>query len=93
MTTDVLYHRKPELVAAEMDGERVMMDIRSGKYFSLRGVGGFIWDQIENPTSINTVVAAVEAAFETSDHAEVEQDVSAFMDQMIEAGLVMASNG
>ena len=46
------YTRKPDIIAANMDGEVVMMDIMSGKYYNLGTTDGAIWNLLESPSPI-----------------------------------------
>lgn len=86
--TQTLYQRRPDLVAANMDGERVMLDVQSGRYFSLRGVGAFIWDAIETPKSQQAIIDEISETFDTSNAGNVPGDVAKFLDQLQENGMV-----
>jgi PqqD family protein of HPr-rel-A system len=74
-------------LTAEVEGETVMFDPSKGKYFSLAGVGGRIWDLLEQPRSVADVCHAVSAEFEI-DASECQPEVVAFLDDLREAGLV-----
>jgi len=90
---ETLYQRKPELVAADMDGERVMLDIESGRYFALKGVGGFIWDAIEDPKSEAAIVEAIMEKFDTNSAESVPSDVAGFLISLVSSGLVLCHDG
>jgi hypothetical protein len=82
MTPDTLIRRNPELIAADMDGETVMMDIQSGHYYGINAVGSHVWALLETEQRLDTVVAAVLEAFETQDAMNVAKDVQAFLAEM-----------
>lgn len=42
--------------AADIDGEKVMMNIEKGKYLALNSVGSRIWDIINEKISVNDIV-------------------------------------
>jgi hypothetical protein len=82
MTPDTLIRRNPELIAADMDGETVMMDIQSGHYYGINAVGSHVWALLETEQRLDTVVAAVLEAFDTQDAMHVAEDVQAFLAEM-----------
>lgn len=75
------------LVAADMDGEKVMLNIENGNYYGLDSIGSRIWDLIEKPHSIREVVAVLCTEYD----AEIEicqHDVLKFLSQLHARGLV-----
>ena len=45
-----------EIDATDIDGDKVMMNLEKGMYFSLNSVGSRIWDIIENPTTADEII-------------------------------------
>lgn len=45
-----------EIDASDIDGDKVMMNLEKGMYFSLKSVGSRIWDIIENPTTADEII-------------------------------------
>lgn len=56
---DTVVAQAEGLVAVDMDDEKVMLHVKTGKYFGLDRVGGAIWELIAAPCSIGGVVAAL----------------------------------
>jgi hypothetical protein len=79
--------RAPDLIATDMDGETVMMDVESGIYFGLSGVGGRIWELLEDPRSAEDLTRAIMAEFDV-DPETCRTDVQSFLDSLLENGLV-----
>jgi hypothetical protein len=50
LDSTVVHH--PDIVAADMDGETVMMSIEAGEYFGLNDVGTFLWEFMAEPVRI-----------------------------------------
>lgn len=44
------------LVAAEMDGEIVMLSIDNGKYYGMDAVGSKIWNLVNEPLSFSDLI-------------------------------------
>lgn len=87
MTDAPRYHRITDIVSADMDGERVMMSIEQGAYFGLGGIGGMIWDLLEEPHSVAEIEARVMADYPV-DAETCRADVAAFLSDMERNGLV-----
>ena len=45
-----------KLDVTDLDGEKVMIDFESGKYFLLKGAANEIWDYIQNPIHISDIL-------------------------------------
>ena len=73
-----------------MDGELVVINFHSGLYYSSVGVGTAIWQLMEAGQSLGAIAATLSrdmhAPLET-----VEADVAGFLDQLLTAGLIEAS--
>lgn len=81
------YQRVSDIVSTDMDGERVMMSLDQGAYFGLGGIGGTIWDMLDQPRSIAELEAQVMAQYAV-DAETCRTDVAAFLADMERNGLV-----
>ncbi len=76
-----------DVLVQELQGEAVLLNIRSGQYFGLDEIGARMW-------SVLTTVPSFEAARETLlaeydvDAAQLEQDLRALLDKLLEHGLL-----
>lgn len=86
---ETLLIRNPELVAADMDGETVMLDVDSGRYFGLDPVGSHIWELLAHATSAQACAASIKAEFAITEDDDVESDLSAFLAQLVANGLIL----
>lgn len=83
-----LYRRNPDMVATEMDGDFVMMNIGTGEYYNIRGSGARIWELAGAPISELDIVKTLCDEFEV-DEAVCTTDVRAFLAEMLETGLIL----
>jgi PqqD family protein of HPr-rel-A system len=83
----IIVARSGSPLTAEVEGQTVMFDPAKGKYFALAGVGGRIWELLEQPRSVADVCDSVSAEFKI-DPSDCHADVLAFLDDLREAGLV-----
>lgn len=74
--------RNPDLISTNMDGDTVMMSIERGEYFGLGGIGGFVWDLLETPISVEALIQAVCNEYEVEE-AKCESDILHFADLLL----------
>lgn len=79
--------RDPDLIAAPMDGDLVMMCIESGNYYGVGGVGPRIWELLEQPVTVEAITAVICNQFDV-DADRCRPDIAAFVRQLLDAGLV-----
>lgn len=86
----VLEHKiiqQPGNIVSDMDGEKVILNIKNGKYYNLGEIGGYIWELIEKPVSINDLVTIIVADYEV-DSEECEEAILSFCSSLYSEGLI-----
>jgi hypothetical protein len=82
----------PDLIATDLDNNKVMMNLNSGKYYILDGIASRIWQLLETSPQISDIVDILIQEY----NIEYEQclaDLLRFFTKMVQAGLVaIASN-
>lgn len=78
-------------MARELDGEVVILDIPSGRYFALNDVGALVWECLEHDVDRSALVAVVTKAFDV-DEQTASVDIDALLGQLTEAGLLVESS-
>lgn len=79
--------RNPGIIAADMDGETVMMNVEKGEYYGLSGIGPFLWDLLVEPVSIETLCRRVLEEYDV-DEGTCRADVSGFVDDLMAKGVL-----
>lgn len=87
ITRQTIVARKNEIVAADMDGETVMMNIETGKYYNLGTTGGVIWSLLEQPIPVETLIEDLLAKYEVT-RQQCEEDVMDFLNEINKEGLL-----
>lgn len=80
--------RAKGIVASEISGEMVMMDVESGTYFALTGNGEFIWRKLETPTTVPELVAALEDEYDLGNQTDLEAGLHKLLTNLVERKLV-----
>lgn len=85
---DQIVVQAPGCIVSDMDGEKVMMSVESGKYYSLGQTGGRVWEMVAAPTAVKEIVEAL--LFEYDVEPEVcKEQVLAFLQQLAKERLIL----
>ena len=71
-----------------IDDEAVVMDIRSGHFFSLTGTALHVWGLSDGQRNRAEIVVAVQQNFPEADAQQIAFDVEGFLDELGEVDLV-----
>lgn len=70
-----------------VDDEYVILEVTSGRYFSLEEVGALIWEQLENERTTDELIDAVVSAYDV-DPERAAADVTDLIADLVDSGLV-----
>lgn len=87
LTMDSHLLRSKDLVAANMDGDTVMMSIESGHYFGIGGIGSRVWELLEFEVTLSDLMASILNEYEIDEEACLN-DLSEFISKLAKEGLV-----
>ena len=88
MTTNRSTIRTPEHVTvADLGGEAVLLDSRSGEYYGVNEVGARILELAQQPATIDAVLTDIVAAYDV-DESRLRSDALAFIDEMAKRRLI-----
>lgn len=77
-----------DVLFRELEGEAVMLDLGSERYYGLDEVGARIWQLLEEHHDVETVVAEMLAEYEV-DEEQLRRDMADLIDNLADAGLVI----
>lgn len=78
-------------IVSVMDGEKVILSIQNGKYYSLGQTGSQIWDLIEAPIAVNRLISTLMSEYEV-EPADCEGQVITFLGSLLEEGLIQTGD-
>ncbi|OFV95355.1 MAG: hypothetical protein A3F68_12365 [Acidobacteria bacterium RIFCSPLOWO2_12_FULL_54_10] len=79
-----------DVVFREIDGEGVLLNLKTGIYFGLNATGTRIWNLIEQHGSLLNVAEAMKSEYDVNPTI-LEQNLIELMGQLLERGLVQIS--
>jgi hypothetical protein len=79
-----------DVIFRDLEGEAVLLDLASGRYFGLNPVGTRVWTLLASGATVDAAIAALAAEFD-ADAGQIARDVEALLTEMIARGLVTAA--
>lgn len=80
----------PRVMSRELDGEAVLLDLASGRYFGLNPTGRRIWELLAPGKSLESVLDRLEAEFEAP-RSELAADLLDLVTRLERERLVLRS--
>ncbi len=77
----------PQVMSRLVGDETVLLDLASGVYFGLDGVGQRIWESVVEGNSLAQAVAVIVSEYDV-DEAQAQADVLEFAGDLVERGLL-----
>lgn len=92
VSTDARFARNHEVVTRKIDGELIIVPIRSGvgdlnSLYTLNPVGAVLWDFINEGHSVSDMVEKVCDEFDVT-AAQATRDIEAFLDSLLAERLI-----
>jgi coenzyme PQQ synthesis protein D (PqqD) len=81
------YIRTPHKASVDLEMEGVVLDLDSGVYFGLEGVGQRIWELLETPATPVSLRERLLEEYEVTDEV-VRSDTQRFMEQLLANKLI-----
>ncbi len=80
----------PQVMSRQVGDETVLLDLVSGVYFGLDGVGKRIWETVAEGQTLDETVAAITTEFDV-DEDQARADIIEFAEDLVQRGLLKAS--
>ena len=83
-----IYHLSEQVLAVQTNGEYVLMDYGSGKFFGIRGAAQVLVEPLQDGMTLDAMVDMVQRHYRV-DTSIAETDVRKILSRLIDAGLVL----
>ena len=85
--TDLRYRAMPSAVGEKLGEEVAILNVETGIYFGLQGVGAEVWELLDKAPTVDEIVAHLVQVYEV-DETRCRADVVALLASLQEAQLV-----
>ena len=79
------------VIATKQADTTILLDLRSGRYYTLNPVSGLIWSVFATAASVDNVITRVEEEFDAP-HEQLTNDVEEFVGALLSAELIQPAN-
>ncbi len=79
--------RNNNIDAIEMDGEKAMMDLEEGRYYTLNKTGSVIWDKLQEEKSILLLIKELLKEYDVEEK-KCEDEIIVFLNKLINDKLI-----
>jgi hypothetical protein len=79
---------EPHVVYETIDGETILMDLRTGNYFSIEKSGVTIWEVLAETGDVDELIRIAAGACEPGKSEEIKSDIQAFVKRLLNENLL-----
>lgn len=80
-------HQSPDVQGISMDGETVLLDLSTGRYYTLNRIGSVIWELCTGHHTISDIHAVLSDRFDVASERALD-DLVALVDDLIKERLL-----
>ena len=80
----------PDALARELNGEILLLDLRTSHYFGLTGTSARIWELVEAGESTDVIGDILAREFD-AEESLIKEEVTRFLDDLVARGLLIAA--
>ena len=90
---EVVFKKSASLIERRIDGEAILLDIKSGVYYDLKDVGVFIWEILSGGASARQIADAVAESFNVDAETALADTLELLNDLETEGLIVRDAEG
>jgi len=79
---------EPHIVHETIDGETILMDLRSGNYFSIEKSGAVIWEILIQTANVDTLIQKAGELSNPGQSDQVRSDIQNFVEKLLSEDLI-----
>jgi len=87
MLDRIIHRPSPDVQGTSMEGETVLLDLNSGRYYNLNRLGSVIWEHCTGHSTISDIHAVLCDCFDVASERALD-DLIALVNQLVQEGLL-----
>ena len=92
MVDRIILRPGPDVQGTSMEGETVLLDVSTGRYYTLNRLGSVIWEHCTGHSTISDIHAILCDRFEVAPERALD-DLVALINQLVQEGLLQQERG
>jgi ethanolamine ammonia-lyase large subunit len=92
LNLDCIVQRDPEVLAAQVDEDVIMVSITNGFYYGVSDVARGIWDAIERPKKVSELIDDLTETYNV-DRSKCEEETLLFLEELLTERLLQVKDG
>jgi hypothetical protein len=81
-------HQNPEIEASELNGELLLFNGKTNKFFVMNKTAAFVWEKIKQPTDEQALASALCQNFKGLTEGQALEDIKETIKNMRDLGLI-----
>lgn len=87
LVRQIILHQNPDVQGTTMDGETVLLDLSTGRYYTLNRLGSVIWELCTGHHTISDIHAVLSDRFDVAPERALD-DLVTLVNDLIQEGLL-----
>lgn len=83
----IIFRPSPDVQGTSMEGETVLLDLSSGRYYTLNRIGSVIWEHCTGDKTLSDIHAVLCNRFEVAPERALD-DLVTLVDRLVQKGLL-----
>jgi hypothetical protein len=84
---DTIFRPIPGFLSSELGDRVVVMNVELRKYYGMNPIASWVWSRLKEPVSFGGLRRGIQDAFDL-DEDTCQRDLTAFLRNLVEAGLI-----
>ena len=89
LVRQTVLHQNPDVQGTTMDGETVLLDLSTGRYYTLNRLGSVIWELCTGHQTISDIHAVLSDRFDVAPERALD-DLVTLVNDLIQEGLLQS---
>ncbi len=88
----LLFQLSKDVLSQKIDGESVLLDMKSEHYFGLNDIGGKVLELLKNGVTVERILDILLKQYDVKEE-QLETDIKELLQQLLDAQLIIAIDG
>jgi hypothetical protein len=87
ISSETVFRKSADVIERQLEGEAVLLDLKTGIYYSLDPVGSRVWELVDGSKSLDSIARLITGEYDIG-HGQALEDMRELMADLLDEGLV-----